>query len=186
MRAMTRHTPISAALVLTAAATAACSSPAPARTPGVGDVIAPTTTTASVAPTPAELGKPITVGALTMTISGPATVTVEDGVLDVAFPASLANTSTAGDVQGPDTYGIRCDANRAGPVGDWMSTTTVGGRPRIAAAKTLNGTVVVGWLKWNTSVKCAGAVTLEAAGQGGTWAWTIPGDQVEKINALVQ
>ena len=153
--------------------------------PVIGQVVAPATTSAPVGA--ANLGSPIKQGALTLTVAGPVTTEKDDAGLLATFHVTMANTSTTGDVVGPDWFGIRCDANRNDDrPGDEMSTTTVAGDKHIPAGKTVTGVAVVAWLKWNSTVKCSGTTTIEARSlEGGFLSWTLPADVVAKVNAAV-
>lgn len=166
---------------------ASCSSSGPATHPAVpsnpnsqiGQVVAPTTPAPD---TVAVLGAPITKGALTITVAGPATTKNNDPGLIVTFHVTMTNTSTAGDVAGPASFGIRCDANRADRAGDGWASSTASDK-KMAAGQTMTGTADVAWLTWNTFTKCTGPTTIEALFRGGSLSWTLPADVVAKVNA---
>lgn len=142
--------------------------------------------TPSPAAPQAQLGSPISKGALTVTVTGPVTTEKSDTATYATFHVTLTNTASSGDVIGPDSFGIRCDANRddRNP-GDEMSTTTIAQDKHIAAGKTMSGVAVVAWLTWDKSVKCTGPTTIEARFlSGGFLSWTLPADVVAKVNAV--
>jgi len=174
-------------LVLAASAclAAACSGskpPTPVPKPGVGQVLAPATTAAQRT---VGIGAGITVGALKINVAGPSSISFDGDGLDVTFDVFMTNTGTSGDVSGPASFGIRCDANRNGDVGDWWSTSTAGHNRRIPAGQSVDGRAVVAWLKWNDRVQCTGTTTIEADfGRSGVLAWIIPPSVVAKVNAV--
>lgn len=135
----------------------------------------------------AALGATITKGSLQIEAAGPPVV-VKDGSgagLEVTFQITMRNTSGSGHVDGPGSFGIRCDANRAdGPGGDWVNSTAL--NKTIQAGQSVTGTAVVSWLDWNKSTKCTGPTTLEADWIGtGFVAWTLPDAVVAQVNAAV-
>lgn len=153
---------------------------------GIGQVIAPATTGKPAAA--ADLGKSITRGSLSITVAGPVTAEKDGDTgpgLLVTFHVTMTNTGSAGDVKGPDSFGVRCDANRTGDEGGEWSTSTASRGKRVPAGQTVAGTAVVSWLAWNSTVQCTGATTIEAHYVGvGFLSWTIPADQVAKVNAV--
>jgi hypothetical protein len=180
------------------AATAGCSSsgstpaspfggPFRSSAPAIGQVVAPETTAGPSAT--ADLGKPIVQGALSITVSGPITVTKDGDTgpgLSVVFHVTMSNVGKSGDVIGPDSFGVRCDANRddRGP-GDFWSSSTVPQDKHIPAGKTITGIADLAWVAWDSSVKCTGPTTVEARFLGGAFeSWTLPADEVAKANAV--
>lgn len=174
--------------VLAAVCLAGCSSSGstagfhPGASNGIGHVVTPATNDKPVAA--ADLGKPITQGALTITVAGPVTTERDDAGLLATFHVTMTNTAPSGDVVGPDSFGVRCDANRDDfRPGDEMSTTTVAQDKHIAAGRSTSGVTVVAWLKWNSIAKCTGPTTIEARFlQGGYLSWTLPADVVAQVN----
>lgn len=181
---------IAVAAVLSAAclAVSACSSTGSAQAantgaPSIGQVVAPQKTAGPAAT--AAFGQPITLGALTITASGPVTTEKDPGELLVTFHATITNTSSGGDVVGPDWFGVRCDKNRGDrSPGDQMASTTFPQDKHVPAGQTVKGDVVDAWLKWNSVDVCTGPTTIEARFlTGGFVSWTLPADVVAKVNA---
>lgn len=174
-------------VVLAIAGTASCSSsgssPGSAAAPsrGIGQPVAPSSSGPVAS---AALGSPITQGSLTITVSGPPTLEKDDTAELATFSVTMTNSSTTGDVVGPDAFGVRCDANRSDRIpGDEMSTTTVAGDKHIPAGQKLSGIAVLAWLKWNSVTKCTGPTTIEARFlNAGFLSWTLPADVVAKVN----
>lgn len=147
---------------------------------------------AAKAPVPegsGALGAQITQEALRITATGPTDVKAStDGTgLLVTFQISMTNIGAGADIAGPETFGIRCDANRTGDRGGFWSTSTASGGKRIASGQTVTGTAVVSWLEWDSSVRCTGPTNLEAV-----WpdprrfvSWTLPASVVAQVNAAV-
>jgi len=134
----------------------------------------------------AALGSTITKGALRITMAGPVTaVKAGDTGLQVTFNVTMTNTASSGDVDGPENFMVRCDANRDAKndtFGNYWATTTAAGKT-IPAGKTVTGIAVVSWLKWNSTVRCTGPTTIEAQWPlVGYLAWTLPADVVAKVN----
>jgi len=97
----------------------------------------------------------------------------------------MTNTSTGGDVVGPDWFGVRCDKNRddRNP-GDQMANTTFPQDKHVPSGQTVKGDVVDAWLKWNSIDVCTGPTTIEARFlTGGFVSWTLPADVVATVNA---
>lgn len=181
---------LAAAVVLGAAGCSSSGSsaaPPPASTTtAIGQVVAPSTSAAPVVT--ADLGKPITQGALTITVSGPVTTAPDDPGLTATFHVTMANTGSSGDVVGPDFLGVRCNANRddRNP-GDMMSSSTIKGDAHIPAGKIVTGVVVDAWLTWDSKATCTGVTTVEARFlQGGSLSWTLPADVVAQVNAAAK
>ena len=157
----------------------ACSSSGskPAGT-GIGAPVPPASGTAAVKTT--DLGKPITAGSLSITVSGPAKTRGNGGGLEVTFAVSMTNTGSAGDVKGPGSFQISCN----GDTGDFMSTTPAA-RKTVPAGQTVTGTAVVSWLKWNAVTQCKAPTTVDAVFSGagsGTLSWSLPADQLAAVN----
>lgn len=182
-------------LSATAALTAACSSGStPTRPPfgstsgpAIGQVVAPETTTGPAAA--AELGKSIVQGALSINVMGPVTIKKDGDTgpgLIVTFNVTMSNVGKSGDVIGPDSFGVRCDANRdSHRPGDFWASSTAPRNKHIPAGKTVTGTADLAWVAWNSAAKCTGPTTVEARFLNGAFeSWTIPADQVAKVNAI--
>lgn len=173
---------------------AGCSSSGPGKAGGIGAPLAKSSSTVAAAAATAPLGQPITSGQLKITIGGPASVRPTGELGYATFSASMTNTGTAGDVAGPASFGMRCNGHEF----NWVSSTTAAGK-RIGPGETVTGTVVVEWAHstdredaptYDPEIKdrpadCSGTAVVEAyfAGHGDTaLAWTVPADQVTKIN----
>lgn len=174
-----------AALAMLAAGCSSSGSTHPAAagtSPGIGQIVAPSTS--PVAAT-AELGSPITQGALTITVAGPVTTEHSDKETLATFHVTMTNTAKTGDVVSPDWFGVRCDANRdQRHPGDMMASSTLENDQHIGAGKTMTGTAVEAWLTSDSTVKCTGVTTIEARflGTDSFLAWTLPDDVVAQVN----
>lgn len=151
--------------------------------PSIGQVVTPQKTAGPAAT--AAFGQPITLGALTITASGPVTTEKDPGELLVTFHATMTNTSGSGDVVGPDWFGVRCDKNRGDrSPGDQMASTTFPQDKHVPAGQTVKGDVVDAWLTWSSIDTCTGPTTIEARFlAGGFVSWTLPEDVIAKVNA---
>jgi hypothetical protein len=154
--------------------------------PKTGDVLPPAKSSSAAAAPKVDLGQPLTVGALKLTLTGPVDAKMDGTELYVNFPITAANTSTAGDVAYPDWFGVRCDANRSGKVGDMYQNSDPKQRQRISAGQAVTGHISVGWLTWDKAVRCTGETLIEVDGsQGPVGYWRLPSDIVDQVNKLV-